>query len=357
MRKPRSLSPCHLIAVAAVLVTLLTVRSGIAYAQGCAPSRFTSPAVTPLGDVYMGRGTWQVGVAYRELNSNQYIVGHAVRNDLTPRGLPSVVKSQTIYTSIAYAVTDRLGLTLNVPFSHGTHETWYADSARHQNSAAGVGEISLLASYWLRRAQALQPGGNVAVGLGVKAPTGKNDVEGKWWKADGSSVAFPVHQSIELGDGGWGFIANARGFRPVKERSYAYAGASYTLNPKKQSDVVKAPGSTVHWSVPDTWEADAGLSTLVSVDKGISLNVAGVFNGTPKRDVIGRDDNAWRLPATAGYLSTGITIARGAQTFTFNVPVRMYMNFQTNVLDEVAGKLTGGGLSKMMILGGYSVRF
>src|SRR5205823_10176026 len=123
----------------------------------------------------------------------------------------------------------------------------YSDLQRHENTSSGLGEMSVSANYWLRQAQALQPGGNVAIGFGVKAPTGRNDVGGTFWKADGTSVPFPVAPAIELGDGGWGFVMSTKAFRPVMERSYVYGGGSYTFNPRKTTDVVRAPGSTVHW--------------------------------------------------------------------------------------------------------------
>jgi hypothetical protein len=65
--------------------------------------------------------------------------------------------------------------------SDNSHTNWYADSLRHTNTATGLGEVTLIANYWLRKERAVQPIGNLAIGKGVKAPTGKNDVMGKWW--------------------------------------------------------------------------------------------------------------------------------------------------------------------------------
>jgi hypothetical protein len=259
--------------------------------------------------------------------------------------------------SLVYGVTDRLSVTLNAPVSRGSLELTYADLQRHENTASGLGEMSLFASYWLRNARALQPGGNVAIGFGVKAPTGKNDVEGKAWRADGTSVPFPVAPAIELGDGSWGLVLSTKGFRPVMERSYVYGGGSYTFNPRNMTDVVRAPGSTVRWAAPDTWEASAGASTLVSSALGLSANLGLLAYGTPLRDLIGGSDDAQRLPAIAGYVSPGIGITRGAHTFTFSVPVRAYMDFRPSLSDVAAGRVGGGGLAQHLILSSYTVRF
>jgi hypothetical protein len=343
------------------LLSLAAAGERIALAQGCVPSRFTSPALGSLGggggDIYLPSGTWQVGLAYRYVTSNQLIVGHQARNDLAPGGIPSFVNSQLMNLSLVYGVTDRLAVTLNAPLARGSLELTYPDGKRHQNTAAGLGEMSVSASYWLRSAQALEPGGNVAIGLGVKAPTGKNDVTGTFWKADGTSVSFPVAPAIELGDGGWGLVVSTKGFAPVFERSYVYGGGSYTFNPRTTTDVVKAPGSTLHWAAPDTWDASAGISTLVSSGLGLSANLGVLAYGTPRRDVFGGRENGERLPAISGYVAPGIGITRGGHTLTFSVPVRAYMNFRPSLVDAEVGIPGGGGLARRIILASYAVRF
>jgi hypothetical protein len=343
------------------LLSFASFDGRIAWAQGCVPSRFTSPALGALGggggDIYLSAGSWQLGLAYRRLTSDQVIVGHQVRNDLGAGGRPSIVHSQLLNLSLVRGVTDRLSLTLNVPVSRGSQSGVHADGLWHENTSAGLGEISVAANYWLRNAQALQPGGNVAIGFGVKAPSGKNNVQGTVWKADGTSVPFPVVPAIELGDGGWGFTLNTKAFHPLGERSYVYGGGSYTLNPKKTTDVMRSPGSTVPWAAPDTWDASAGVSTLASSSLGLSLNLGALAYGTPRRDVIGGRDNGNRLPATVGYVSPGLGITRGAHTFTFSVPRRVYMNFLPSYADAAAGRSGGGGLARHMILTSYTARF
>jgi hypothetical protein len=343
------------------LLSLVAFHGRTAWAQGCLPSRFTSPSLGALGggggDIYLSERTWQVGLAYRGFTSDQVIVGRGVHNDLGPNGFPSIVHSQLLNVSLVYGVTDRLSVTLNTPVSHGTHSAVYLDKQRHENTSAGLGEMSLSANYWLSSARALQPGGNVAIGFGVKAPTGRNDVEGKVWKANGTSIPFPVVPAIELGDGGWGVVLSTKGFRPVMERSYLYGGGSYTFNPRKTTNVMRSPGSTEPWAAPDSWEANAGVSTLVSPALGLSVNLGALAYGTPRRDVIGGSDNGQRLPATVGFVSPGVGITRGAHTITLSVPVRAYMNFLPSYNDMAAGRPGGGGLARYMILSSYTVRF
>ena len=346
---------------ALAILLSMSVFASLARAQGCAPSRFTSPSLGALGggdgDIYLGQGVWQLGLGYRYVSSNQLIVGRGPRDDLAPGGNPSIVHTQSMTVSLVYGLTDRLSLALSAPISRGSLELTYPDGLRHQNNSSGLGEMSIAASYWLRNAKPLQPGGNVALSFGVKAPTGKNDVSGTFWKADGTSVSFPVNPPIQLGDGGLGFIVGVKGFRPVMERSYLYGGGSYILNPKKTTSVARAPGSTVDWAVPDTWDASAGVSTLVSTSLGLSVNLGAVAYGTPRRDIIGGRDNGQRLPMTVVYASPGVGITRGAHTITFSVPLRTYMNFRPSYVDDATGFHGGGGLARRLILGSYTVRF
>jgi hypothetical protein len=353
--------PCTRISAFVGLLSIVAFDAPLARAQGCAPSRYTSPTLGALaggdGDIYLSKGTWQLGLGYRYVSSDQLIVGRGPRNDLAPGGNPSKVHSQSLTTSFVYGVSDRLSLAVSAPISRGRLEFTYPDGLRHQNTSAGLGEVSVAANYWLRNAHALQPGGNVAVSLGVKAPTGKNDVSGTFWKADGTSVDFPVNQAIELGDGGWGYIVGVKGFRPLFERSYLYGGGTYIVNPKKITDVARSPGSPVRWAAPDTWDASAGLSTLVSTPLGLTLNLGALAYGTPRRDVIGGRDDGQRLPMMVVYTSPGIGITRGAHVFTFSVPLRTYMNFRPSYVDDATGFHGGGGLARRLFLSSFTTRF
>jgi len=347
--------------VLAGLMGIVAFDAPLARAQGCAPSRYTSPSLGALGggdgDIYLSAGTWQAGLGYRNLSSNELIVGHGPRNDLAPGGNPSFVHSHSLSFSLVYGVTDRLSVSVNAPMQWGSLEATYPDGQRHANTSRGVGEISVFTNYWLRNAKALQPGGNVAIGLGVKAPTGKNDVSGTFWKADGTTLSFPVNLPLQLGDGGWGLILGVKGFSPLFERSYLYGSGTYTANPRKTTDVVRSPGSPVHMGSPDTWDASGGLSTLVSPSLGLSVSLGALAYGTPRRDLIGGRDDGQRLPMVVVYASPGIGITRGAQTITVSLPMRAYMNFRPSYVDDATGFHGGGGLARRLFLSSYTVRF
>lgn len=336
---------------ASLLAVALLVMTPALQAQGCAPARFAAAVPGTEGDIYLDRATWQVGLTYRRFSSNRLIQGH---EDMGPS---NEVRSQAVFTSLTYGVSKQLALSLNVPFAHGAHIATYPDGLKHENTATGLGDISVTASYWLLDASSLRPGGNLGIGFGVKAPTGRNDAEGTWWNADGSTISWPVHQSIELGDGGWGVILRAQGFQPLTSSIYLYAGGSYTLNPRKMTDVVRSPGSQQRWAVPDVWDASTGLSLAVLPSQGLTARLGVEFDGTRKRDALGGTDSLeHRLPATTGYVVPAVTLTRGAHTLTVSMGARIYKNFLPSVWDDAQGRKGGGGLAKYVFQTAYALR-
>ena len=70
----------------------------------------------------------------------------------------------------------------------------------------------------------LDPGthlrGNIAFGLGVKAPTGSNHVASQFYSANNAPVTFEANQAVQPGDGGWGIILQTQAFRQLFERGF-----------------------------------------------------------------------------------------------------------------------------------------
>ncbi len=60
--------------------------------------------------------------------------------------------------------------------------------------------------------------GNLALGFGVKTPSGDNAVRDRFFPASGPPTRAPVDQSIQLGDGGWGLIFQTQAYRAMSEQ-------------------------------------------------------------------------------------------------------------------------------------------
>lgn len=88
---------------------------------------------------------WEIGVAYRRLTADEWLVGRSVQEEKAPFGQPLFLDINSVDFSASYGVTDRVSANAWVPFSHGAHSRYYADGARHEVSAGGLGDVTVTA--------------------------------------------------------------------------------------------------------------------------------------------------------------------------------------------------------------------
>ncbi len=337
------------------LASLLAVPTQ-SFGQGCEPIRFSNPSLGGQGESYQEAHQWRLTVGYRRLYTNQWTVGTEIHNDSAPFGSAPIISIHTFAANLTYAVTNRFNLQLSVPFSTGSLSRVYPDSASHRESASGVGDVSLVGNFWL-----LDPGvhrnGNIAFGLGVKAPTGSNHVASKFYTASGP-VPFAADQAIELGDGGWGIILETQAFRQVFNRAFVYLSGSYMFSPRAQTNVVaRAPNSGQYWSVPDIYSGRLGLAYTLLTDQGLSVSLGGRIDGDPVHDVFGGGDSAVRRPGYVVYLDPGLALTRGRDNITLSVPLKLRAERQRSVLERHQIAAVGGGFANFLIFAAYSRRF
>ena len=280
-----------------------------------------------------------------------------MREDKAPFGQPLLLEINSLDVSVSYGLTDRWTLAATLPFSRGTHSRFYADGRRHRVSAAGLGDVSIAGSVWMLDPRS-HPSGNASLGVGVKAPSGRNDVRDTYFLPQGTTD-FTVDQSIQLGDGGWGLVVQGQAFARVLARVSGYASGSYLVTPQNQSSVFQSPtGSlaSVHVSIPDVFNASAGLSFDVSRRHGLAAGVGGRIDGIPTHDLVGRSDG-FRRPVVLGYLEPSLTLTRARSTVTLTAPLRIYEDFRPSLIDRQLGSAGGGDLARYLLFAGYQVRF
>ncbi len=293
-------------------------------------------------------------MAFRRLSADQWFVGSNVRESAAPFGRPLLLNIYSLDATFTYGVTDRVSVTLTVPFSRGTHSRFYADGNRHTVKAAGLGDISGIANVWLRP-PASESSGNVAIGLGLKTASGNNGVVDNYFLADGSVTKNPVDQSIQLGDGGVGVIFQLQAYRKLVGSASGYVYGWYLLTPREKTGVA-SPLADVPLSVPDVYSFRSGISTALWRKHGISASLGPRFDGIPLRDFVGRS-SGFRRPGYSLYLDQGIVVTAKRSTWSINVPLRVHQDFQRSLADIERGTAGGGDLAKYLVLIGYTVRF
>jgi hypothetical protein len=275
------------------------------------PVRFLSPSLGGYSGFVPARH-WEVGAAFRRLSANQWYVGSEVRESAAPFGQPLLLGIDSLDATITYGVTDRLSVTMTVPFSRGTHSRFYADGQRHTVKAAGVGDVSGVANIWLRR-PSRESSGNLALGLGFKTASGHNGVVDHFFLADGSVTKNPVDQSIQLGDGGVGVIFQMQAYRELVGATSGYIYGWYLLTPREKT-AVASPLVGVPLSVPDVYSFRSGISRSLWRRLGISASLGSRIDGIPVRDFVG-GSSGFRRPGYSLYLDPGVVMKAGRSTW------------------------------------------
>jgi len=314
------------------------------------PIRFTSPSLGGQRDIFLGDHKWQVGAFYRHLSADDWFIGSEVFPDSAPGGQPNRFNINTVDLTLLYSFTQRISLLFTLPLTTGTNSRIYADGIRHETSAGGIGDISLLGNFWLLDF-GTHPNGNVAFGLGVKAPTGSYDTKDDFFGTPGGVIQFPVHPGLQPGDGGWGILVEAQGFQQLVGRLSGYINGAYVLNPKETIDIRFTPTLQAIRSVPDVYHLSFGAAYPVWPRAGISASLGIRVDGIPVHDVIG-GSAGFRTPGYTTYLDPGVTFTTGPSSFSLNIPIRLHGEFKDNATGlPPAGNR--GDLASYLIFFGY----
>ena len=117
------------------------------------------------------------------------------------------------------------------------------------------------AQAWVLRPPA-ENGGNIAFSAGLKLPTGINNGTGAARLANGTIQKVVADQSMQPGDGSWGFTLGSQAYKQTYFHTIGYFQGSWLFNPRDTNGVPtfrSAKGEDV-MSVTDQYLFRAGLS-------------------------------------------------------------------------------------------------
>jgi hypothetical protein len=358
-----------------------------AAAQGCIAVRGAGVApphafdsATP-DNANLDAGNWLGTISDRYLHSSRHFVGDREQYQRQLAGNQVINHQDFIDLDIQYAVTPRWSVGLLLPFEFSDRSQLAPGSlggVRYHTQSAGMGDMRLAGYAWLWDPKQ-NPKGNIQLGLGLKVPTGQDDVSDTFLTATGP-VVHPVDQSIQPGDGGWGFTVELNAYREIFPRTEIFAQGLYLFNPEDTNGVLTwrdnsstTPGAVTatpksasyyeHFmSIPDQYFARGGLSYTLVPQWGLSLSVAGRVEGVPPRDLIGASDG-FRRPGFIVSIEPGLEIMKGRYSFDFSLPYALYRNRQTSVADSLASAASGtsvhgdAAFADYVITASFSVRF
>jgi hypothetical protein len=333
---------------------------GIALAQGCEPIRFTVPvSLGGEGEAYQPGREWRATIAYRHLLSNEWFIGTEQNDAAAPGGSSPIFDIHTALFDLAYSFNDRVRARVSIPFSKGALTRTWADGEEHTQDASGIGDIAIQGEAWLFDPLTHERG-NIAIGLGIKLPTGSYKKPSQFYLGSGP-VDFPADQTIQPGDGGFALLTQVQAFQQLNERTAIFAFGSYMISPKDSTDVRGAPApaqnSNLNWSVPDVYSVRAGVAYNLLPESGLTVSLAGRLDGIPRRDLVGGGD-ATTIKRTSRILfaEPGLSYTRRKDTFTLSVPWRLKVNRMKSLYEEENAALNAGGFAKYLVFASYSRR-
>ena len=323
-------------------------------------------------------GDWVADMSFRYLHSMRHFVGDQEQFQRQVLGNQVINHQYFLDLDAQYAISPRWSVGLLAPFSFSTRSQ-VANGSRIETHADGIGDTRLSAYFWTWD-PTKHPKGNIQLGIGLKTPTGDDGVTDTFVTSTGQAVVHPVDQSIQPGDGGFGFTLELNAYRQILPRTILYAQAFYLVNPEDTNGVLTwrdnngtTPGAVTstptsagyyeHFmSVPDQFFARGGVSFDLVPKWGLSLSLGGRIEGVPVRDLLGASDG-FRRPGYAVSIEPGIQWMKGPVSVNVSVPVAVYRNRQQSVADKLAtaasGKFVNGdaAFADYVVTGSVAVRF
>ena len=309
---------------------------------------------------------WEVTLSWRNQMSDRHFVGHEDQVNRITEHSQVINRINQPDVSITRVYPSGWRFSFSIPYLIAERSSPIRDPNtnavvdRSETAAKGIGDVTFVARKWLRD-PTKSPRGNVSLGFGMKIPTGANNVVDTRASiaANGTTtlVTRTVDQSIQPGDGGFGFILDLQSYlRFDKNRFAAYASGTYLLNPQTDSGIRTyrtAPGEEV-MSIADVYVARTGVAWYPGKGWGGSLGLRA--EGVPVYDLIGKS-TGFRRPGYAISLEPGISYTRGPHTFALQVPYAIDRARLVSVPDRANGTHGDAAFADYFFIGGYTRRF
>ena len=309
-------------------------------------------------DAYLKKGQWQLTTSFFHFYSDKHYVGTEPNTNINAYRGPVNVRSQFDF-DLAYALTDRWTLSLDIPVQHQTYnlhrefpESGTTDPVPLNTGSNGIGDITARAGYWLFSPKHQR--GNVFVSLGLEMPTGNDYVTSNLYGRE-----VPVDISVQPGNGAWGVVPTVQAFRSFRHFS-VYGVATYLINPRNTTgtpaffSALRDPNTTNVNSSTDQYVAEFGGAVPTPI-RWLSFTTSYRFSGVPVNDLFGPSDG-FRRPADLQYISPGLQVNLFGRTVNFSIPIVTHINVKPRIINGV-NRNTDSTVPSFMFSISYPLRF
>lgn len=334
-------------------------------AQGCVAVRpMSGCSGTASSSILLGKGEWQLGGNYRYFRSFRHFKSDTEQKERLEKNTEVINYAHSLDLGVTYGITNRLSVSANLPLiyydrsslyeHYGNSETANPEHKRFNTGAQGIGDARLSAAYWVFNPEK-HHNYNLSVGLGVKLPTGNENVQDEFHRrkaTDGgdSIITKAVDQSIQLGDGGVGVSLELQGFVALASRGSLYFNGFYMSNPRETNNtisrIITANSTdidkiTQFHSVADQFVARVGVNYALLPARNLAIGLGFRAEGVPSKDLIG-GSNGFRRPGFIVSAEPGVSLQRGKFAFSLNVPYALYRKRTRSVADIAGGNDANG---------------
>jgi len=330
-------------------------------------SRLDAPVLGAFDELTTSEQKWQVSFSWRYQKSDRHFRGTHEETNRAAEDSEVINELHLAELGIRYNFNPRTSLSIGIPYLLATRSHPIRDAdrdvvGRSVLNSRGLSDVTVVARRLMWEPTA-ERRGNLTLGIGVKLPTGDNNVvDTREREVDGERVlrVETVDQSVQPGDGGFGIIVDLSAYRLLNARGdlALYASGAYLINPEGTSGVQtfrSRPGEEI-MSIADQYVFRTGLLASPASWNGFSLGLGGRIEGVPVHDLFGSSEG-FRRPGYAVSVEPSFSWTRGSHTLSLAVPIAVQRNRQRSVPDLANGHHGDAAFADYVVLASYWRRF
>jgi len=327
-----------IIKISVALLAAAITGTGIsttALAQGCVAAHSAQPIISGLDSIDHPSSTnllhgLTITTGFRTYSSYKHYVGtvYQVQRTIAHN---EVLNHVNLYdVSLNYQLNPRWSLIADIP---GMTATRHQHGNVNQYRSGGIGDITVGAQAWIWRPPT-ENHGNIALSASLKLPTGINDAKGTTILSNGQTQVRPFDESIQPGDGTWGFSLATQAYHPLIFQTYGYFTGSWLFSPQDTTGVKtfrSHPGEEIN-SATDQYLWRGGVSRVIPKIRGLALSFGGRMEGVPVRDAFGAS-NGFRRPGYVISIEPGLMYSFRRYELNVSGPWAIQRNRKRSVTD------------------------
>ncbi len=372
----RNRSTAARLSVLFAAIVVVSLSGSQLWAQGCVIAHSVGQVAGPENNGgYLSPGHFQLTLDYRHLYSFRHYVG-TVEQVYRLQGNSEVRNRINLFDAgLTYQITPRWSVEGNVPLQFASRR--YFIAAHSINGApstdligdwgvSGVGDISFMGQFWLWD-PTKNPSHNIQLGLGVQAPTGRDNIQNNFVEIPGQpAVNATADYSIQPGIGVWAIPASLSAFQTLTKSMQVYFNGSYLVTPSETNGVANSspPGfpppatQNAFVSAADEYLGQFGVAYSFASVHGLTGTAGIRQEGVPAHDLIGGNEG-FRRPGYAVSFEPGIiyTMHNGRDYLTANIDRAFYRNRVASVPDLQLGAHGDAAFADWLWLASFTHRF